>query len=144
MPGVAQVNAEEAQRQAHLARLGELAAQAAVLRDSKPDVSLLLGVEVFNQSDNNQTRSVLLDNAQANPQLFQFLRRHKNEVKSVAFSPNGKILASGDNDGTIIFWDVVPQNMIGQPLHGHQHFIYHVTFSPDGIRIFRPFSYPGM
>ena len=30
-----------------------------------------------------------------------------NSVLSVAFSPDGKILATGDWDGTVDFWNVV-------------------------------------
>jgi WD40 repeat protein len=53
-------------------------------------------------------------------------------LRSVAFSPDGKTLASGSLDQTVILWDVESQKMIGQPLRGHQAFIYNVAFSPDG------------
>jgi WD40 repeat protein len=35
------------------------------------------------------------------------LRGHKDQVDSVAFSPDGKTLVSGSKDGTVRFWDVV-------------------------------------
>ncbi len=35
-----------------------------------------------------------------------FLRGHTELVNSVAYSPDGKILASGSNDWTIRIWDV--------------------------------------
>ena len=35
-----------------------------------------------------------------------FLKGHTDSVNSVAFSPSGKILASGSSDNTIRFWDV--------------------------------------
>ncbi|NES00537.1 MAG: hypothetical protein F6J86_43285, partial [Symploca sp. SIO1B1] len=31
---------------------------------------------------------------------------HTNGVRTVAFSPNDKMLASGSRDGTIKFWDI--------------------------------------
>lgn len=53
------------------------------------------------------------------------------EVKALAFSPEGKILASGSADGTISLWEVAK----GQEIHklvGHKQFVSSVAFSPDG------------
>ena len=38
--------------------------------------------------------------------LGEPLRGHGGSVRSVSFSPDGKTLASGSLDNTIIFWDV--------------------------------------
>ena len=48
-----------------------------------------------------------------------FLHRHTPDVGSVAFSPDGKTLASGSADKTIILWDVASRQPLGQPLTGH-------------------------
>ena len=45
---------------------------------------------------------------------------HKNGVESVAFSPDGRILASGSSDETIILRDVEQRQAIGAPLTGHK------------------------
>ncbi|HEY9800039.1 MAG TPA: WD40 repeat domain-containing protein [Leptolyngbyaceae cyanobacterium] len=52
-------------------------------------------------------------------------------VNSVAFSSNGKILASGSKDKTIKLWDVFTGKEICT-LTGHEEKIHCVAFSPDG------------
>jgi WD40 repeat protein len=60
---------------------------------------------------------------------------HKKEVTSVAFSPDGKILASGSYDHTIVLWDVhdpMKPQRLGEALRGHERGVISVAFSPDG------------
>jgi WD40 repeat protein len=52
-------------------------------------------------------------------------------VSSLAFSPDGKILAAGYWN-RIILWDVQTQQPMGQPLTGHTYLIPSLTFSPNG------------
>jgi WD40 repeat protein len=59
---------------------------------------------------------------------------HSADVKSVAFSPDGKTLASGSQDRTIKLWDVRSGTEI-RTLTGHESFVYSVVFSPDGKAI---------
>jgi WD40 repeat protein/energy-coupling factor transporter ATP-binding protein EcfA2 len=55
--------------------------------------------------------------------------------RAVAFSPDGKTLASGNDDG-IILSDVETGQPIGQPMYGYNDdFVFSVTFSPDGKTI---------
>jgi WD40 repeat protein len=53
-------------------------------------------------------------------------------VWSVAFSPDGKALASGSEDKTVILWSLVGRRRTAEPLEGHRHSVMSVTFSPDG------------
>ena len=54
-----------------------------------------------------------------------------NGPHSVAFSPDGKTLASGDDDGTVRLWDVATRQQIGKPFTGFTGSV-HLAFSPDG------------
>jgi WD40 repeat protein len=56
---------------------------------------------------------------------------HTGEVKSVAFSPDGRTLASGSNDMTIRIWDVT-SGLLLHTLEGHTDMVLSVAFSPNG------------
>ncbi|HLO28590.1 MAG TPA: TIR domain-containing protein, partial [Anaerolineales bacterium] len=126
------VQARLATERATLSRAGELAAQSVALRDRNFPVSLLLSVEAFKTRDTVQTRSALVDDIQASPGLLAYLTRNPSRVDSVAFSPDGKILASGGGDNKIILWDVGTGQPIGQPLKKHRNWIRSLAFAPDG------------
>ena len=52
-------------------------------------------------------------------------------VESLAFSPDGKILAEGNHDGTIKLWDVARCKNTAT-FNGHSGCVTTVAFSPDG------------
>ena len=128
----AKANQDIAQEQVTIARAGELAALAVAQSQNRFDLSLLLSIEAFHLKDTLQTRSALLDMAQSNFHLLGYLPRSSNATGDVVFSPDGKMLASGNADGTIILWDVKTRQPIGQPLQGHSAYVSSVAFSPDG------------
>src|SRR6266498_1842040 len=56
---------------------------------------------------------------------------HSNNVSSVAFSPDGKTLASGSWDNTIKLWEVATGHEL-RALTGHSSYVTSVAFSPNG------------
>jgi WD40 repeat protein len=59
------------------------------------------------------------------------LTGHTNGVNSVAFSPDGRLLASGSLDRTIKLWEVASGSEV-RSLYGQADWVRSVAFSPDG------------
>ncbi len=95
----------------------------------------------------NADRTVLMWNVATGRQIRKPLRAHYSRrltdyrgrplnihdgvVYSVAFSPDGKTLATGNEDGTARLWDVATGREIGRPL-SHSGLVDTVAFSSDG------------
>jgi WD40 repeat protein len=71
--------------------------------------------------------------------IYEYVRDmligHTNWVYSVAFSPDGKLLASSSKDQTIRLWEVATGRAHGPPITGHTGEVWDVAFSHDGRRL---------
>jgi WD40 repeat protein len=55
-----------------------------------------------------------------------------SDVRSIAFSPDGRTLATGTVAGFVQLWDTSTPSSRGMPLFGHQDEVWGLSFSPDG------------
>ncbi len=70
----------------------------------------------------------------ATGQELELLTGHTARVKCVAFSPDGKMLASGSADNTIRLWDTQARTHL-KTLNGHTDTVLSVVFSSDGTSL---------
>ena len=67
----------------------------------------------------------------ARTKLVERTLTHGNAVGAIAFSPDGRILATASADGTLRLWDVAKGGLLSAPVR-HEKTIRALAFSPDG------------
>ncbi|MGH3693309.1 MAG: NACHT and WD repeat domain-containing protein [Pseudonocardiaceae bacterium] len=116
---------------ATMERLSEtIARQALATVDSDPDYSLLLALAAYEEYGPTALALRALTAALVASQVRAVLRGHEDLVHGVAWSPDGRRLASGSSDRTVRIWDTHNRKELAV-LHGHEDWVRWVAWAPD-------------
>ncbi len=121
---------QDAVHQRDAAAAGQLINESAALGDRDPTMSKLLSLAAWRIDPTSAARYAMLA-AAASPAIAG-LTGHTDRVHAVAFSPDGRTLATGSYDRTIRLWNVATHRPVGAPLTGTHGHVYSVAFSHDG------------
>jgi WD40 repeat protein/KaiC/GvpD/RAD55 family RecA-like ATPase len=111
----------------------QLAAQSGKLTNARVADALLLGIAAVSQEPIYETRDNLFRQLRSVPAgLESFQWGHTGSVLSMAFSPDGSALATGDGEANVILWNMASRGSPGIPLRGHTGAVWSVAFDPDG------------
>ncbi len=128
-----QIERRHADMEANRSLALQLSAQSGQMAVKWPADALLLGAAAVSRQATYETKDNLFRLLTSLPSgLTGLLWGHTKEVLAVAFSPNGKMLATGGNDGAVIFWDAAQRRPVGGRLQAHAGAVLSVAFSPDG------------
>jgi len=133
--GIAVYSAVNANVQHAIALSRQLAAEGLAIDSSDPLTARRLAVAAWRVSPTSQAGSALtaLLTEQQREGILPADTGHKGGVSGVAFSPDGKLLASADADGTVRLWNPVTGQPVGAPLPADTGgAVNGVAFSPDG------------
>jgi WD40 repeat protein/transcriptional regulator with XRE-family HTH domain len=148
--GIAVHNAATTSHQHAIALSRQLAAESLGINGTDPVVARRLAVaawRVFPTAQAGSAINTLLSDQQQNGML----PADTSQAWGVAFSPDGKLLASASLDGTVRLWNPATRQPVGAPLRvtSTRYGVYNVAFSPDGkllatadsdgtVRLFNP------
>ncbi|MGH8567248.1 MAG: WD40 repeat domain-containing protein, partial [Gammaproteobacteria bacterium] len=105
-----------------------------------PDGRRLASAGGYEASTADDDKAIWLWDAESGQPVGAPLKGHEGIVRSVAFSPDSKRLASGGGDiskedYTVRLWDAESGKPLGAPLKGHKGTVWSVAFSPDSKRL---------
>ena len=136
---LAQRETRIAQQNERESKARELAAHSTESFSEDPEKSILLGMQAVNATLRFGQPSLppaeeALHQALLSSQVRATLRGHSDVVRGVAFSPDGKHIATASDDQTAKVWDAETGKEL-LTLRGHADSVIAVAFSPDGKRL---------
>ena len=135
--GIALLQARTARQQAAVAASGQLAVQSEAYGPADPVSAALLAVASWRIDRDNPAALESLLKAYAQPD-HATLDASNARVNDVAYSRNGKTLATAGNDGAVRLWDTSTRTQIGAPITvptSPGYGVNGVAFSPDGTTL---------
>jgi WD40 repeat protein len=136
--GIAGLQWLSARSQRDAATVRGLLARADEVRATDPQLALRLGLaaDALGAHGQAEASAANLLNTLTQNSYAATLTGHTSSVFAAAFSPDGRLLATGDGDDhTVLLWDVTdpkrPQRL-GRPLTDHSDWVLAAAFSPDG------------
>jgi Novel STAND NTPase 1/WD domain, G-beta repeat len=120
---------QQVAQQRDIAISGLLISQSQRLGDANPALSRLLSVAAWRIHPSSAARYAML--AAAGRPGSAVLTSPGGAVTSIAFTPHGQILATGNADGTVRLWDLASRRQI-TALTGPAGAVTSVAFSPHG------------
>ncbi|PCE24299.1 WD40 repeat domain-containing protein [Burkholderia ubonensis] len=111
-----------------------LIASADKLENRQYDTALLLHLEALRMSNTRPDAMAFIPRFLRQPAISAYLHGHRKPVFSVAFSEDGKTLASGSYDGSVMLWDVEQHKPIAN-MTGHGEEVYGVAFRPHARQV---------
>ena len=124
--------------EATTARSLALASDVDVISAERPDVALLLALAAYRIRPDGPSASAVTASLEAfrRTGALAMLNGNPDGVDAVAFTHDGRMLASAGGDGTITLWDVSTHRQIGSPLQSSKvDGVWDVAFAPDGKTI---------
>lgn len=129
---VASISQEEAAKQTALANSRQLALAAVDNLKVDPELSILLAIQALSVIYTSEAENALHEALRFS--RIQHIFNHDSEIFKVAFSPDGKYLATAGKAGKAIIWDVSSGEKL-QTLSNHTGEIFSTAFDPVKTRL---------
>ncbi|GAA2723997.1 hypothetical protein GCM10010439_20620 [Actinocorallia aurantiaca] len=99
-----------------------------------PELAVLLSLAALSECPPTPSAARALMTALAHSHLSQVFHEHEDAVRNLAWSPDGRFIATASRDGTCRIWDV-ESGSCTTVLSGHDGMVEMVAWSPDSTRV---------
>lgn len=130
----ADIERDRANQQARISDSRRLA-NSAMTERGRLDYRLLLSLQAFTSYDTTEARASLLNGIFTHSRVQSFLTGHNGTVRSVAVRPNGTLIATGGDDGSVLLWDAETYRRSEIVLQGQESAVISLAFSPDNQQL---------